>query len=228
MNKKSILIQARLSSSRFPRKMLEKIGNITLLEYVYNRCKLSKESNDVIVITSDEQTDDELYKLCGEKNIPVFRGSLDNVLKRYIDASHKYDLDVVCRVCGDSPFVDVEAIDKMFSEFKNDDSLEYMSTANSLNGFMSEVVTLELLEKIYTKNLTNEDMEHVTKFICDNLNKFNTKKLDLNLRPKELESFALTVDYPKDILIAQSISKKLNNIAFTSNDVVDILKKLER
>ena len=84
----AILIQARLSSSRFPKKMLENIGGITLMEYVYKRCKNSMRADRVIVITSNNKTDDELYRLCLDKNILVFRGDLENVLKRYIDATY--------------------------------------------------------------------------------------------------------------------------------------------
>ena len=63
--KKIILIQSRLSSSRFPKKMISKITkNITLVEYVYNRSKVSKEADNVVIITSNENSDDELYNLC--------------------------------------------------------------------------------------------------------------------------------------------------------------------
>lgn len=222
-----ILIQARLSSSRFPKKMLENINGITLIEYVYNRCRKSVKADKVIVITSREKSDDELYKLCIDKNIAVFRGDLNNVLKRYIDASNYFNADVICRVCGDSPFVDIDAIDKMFSGFKISNNLEYMSTTNTLNGFTSEVFTLDLLKTVYTKKLSKEHKEHVTKYIRDNISEYKFKELNLDLRPKELENFTLTVDYPDDILTAQKISNNFIDFDFTSDDVINILKQME-
>jgi len=226
--RKVIIIQARLSSSRFPKKMLHQLNNVSLIEYVYNRCKQSKLADDVIVITSTKKSDDDLFKLCKSKNIGVYRGDLNNVLKRYIDASDFFDVDVICRVCGDSPFVDVDAIDKMFLEFYDVSTLDYMQTKNTLNGFMSEVFTLNLLKKIYNADLNVEDKEHVTKYVRDNISNFNIKELILDIRPEELAKFTLTIDYLDDIFIAEKIVKHLINYEFNSNDIIEILKKLER
>ncbi len=226
--RKVILIQARLSSSRFPKKMLHQLNGISLIEYVYNRCKQSNRADDVVVITSIEKSDDELFELCKSKNIAVYRGDLNNVLKRYIGASEFFDVDVICRVCGDSPFVDIEAIDKMFLQFNDVATLDYMQTKNTLNGFMSEVFTLNLLKKIYNADLSVEDKEHVTKYLRDNMSNFNTKELILDLRPEELAKFTLTIDYLDDIFIAEKIIRHLINYEFKSNDIIEILKKLER
>ncbi|MDC7248879.1 MAG: hypothetical protein PQJ49_03060, partial [Sphaerochaetaceae bacterium] len=194
--------------------------------YVYKRCKQSKEANHILVITSLEKSDDELYEFCCKERIPVFRGDLDNVLKRYLDASISQNLDIICRVCGDSPFVDVEAIDQMFLEFSNS-SLEYITTVNVLNGFISEVFTLDLLQRIYNMKLTKEDKEHVTKYIRDNKNNFKIRELDLNLRDENLKKFTLTIDYPIDLEIAQNIVSKLDDFKFNSKDVMAILSKIK-
>src|SRR5574344_61029 len=113
--KKAILIQATLSSTRFPNKVMCELNSYSLIEYIYTRCKQTKIANQVIVITSIDSTDDPLYNLCIQKQISVFRGNLHDVLYRYIDAAEFHKIDVICRVCGDSPFVDIEAIDKMFT-----------------------------------------------------------------------------------------------------------------
>lgn len=215
-----------MSSSRLPKKMLMKLGNGTLIEYVYNRCKQAKLSDDVIVITSDDKSDDDLFRICKEKKIPVYRGSLNDVLKRYIDASNNFDVELICRVCGDSPFVDVSAIDSMFGTMMKNKHLDYISTVNSLNGFMSEVLTLKVLKNINDKKLYAEDREHVTKYIRDNMANFKVKKLELDLRPVELEKFTLTIDYPEDLIIAQNIVKHLNGFKFSSDDILKILKNI--
>ena len=222
--KKAILIQARLSSSRFPKKMLEKLETISLVEFVYKRCEESNIADEVIVVTSSETSDDELYRLCTQKNMKVFRGDLNNVLKRYIDTSNHYEIDVVCRVCGDSPFVDISAIDKMFHDIEMNPSLDYLSTTNSLNGFMSEVFSSNLLKKVYNNVLSKEDKEHVTKYIRDNIEAYNTSVLDLDLRPQELEDITLTIDYVDDLKIAKNIAFELKDFTFSSEDIIKILK----
>lgn len=221
--KKIILIQARLSSSRFPKKMLSQLKKMTLVEYVYSRCKESRKADSVVIITSNEKSDDELYDLCIKRDISVFRGSLDNVLKRYMDAGIKYNADIICRVCGDSPFVDVKAIDKMFMEMSNKTELEYITTKNSINGFLSEAFTLDLMKQVYNNDLSNDDLEHVTKYVRDNILNYKTSVLDLDLKPKELEDITLTIDYPSDIQIARKIVSKLKDFSFSSDDIIKIL-----
>lgn len=222
---KSILIQCRLSSSRFPKKMLETLGGYCLFEYVYQRCKQSKQVDNVAIITSNQHSDDELYNLCLKKNIPVYRGDLDNVLERYINAANFFKSEIICRVCGDSPFVDIKAIDKMFLEMEKNSSLEYIITKNSLNGFMSEIFTFGLISKINTNQLTNEDLEHVTRYIKNNISCYNFKKMDLNLNPKDLENITLTIDYPADMIVAKVIVESLGGFDFSSKQVVNVLRE---
>jgi len=224
---KAILIQSRLSSSRFPEKMLNPLGDMTLVEYVYHRCRQSKKADEVMIITSIEKSDDKLYKLCIDKGIPVFRGDLNDVLKRYISAGEFLETDTICRVCGDSPFVDINAIDSEFEAMEIYDNLDYIATKNSLNGFMSETFALDLLQKVYNYDLTNDDREHVTKYIRDNISKFDTNEIDLGTRPKNLETFTLTVDYEKDLEIAEKIVQELDGFDFTSIDVLSILEKIK-
>jgi len=75
-----------MSSDRFPGKMLEELGGVPLVEYVYRRCGTSNAA-DVIVATSADPSDDRLYSYCADRGIGIMRGSLDNVLARYIEAA---------------------------------------------------------------------------------------------------------------------------------------------
>lgn len=206
--------------------MLADLDNHKLIEYVYKRCKYSKIADEVIIITSIEKSDDELYNFCVKHGIPVFRGDLNNVLKRYLDASLNNQADIVCRVCGDSPFVDIEAIDKMFTDIEAK-KLEYIMATNCLNGFMSEVFTLDLLQKVYNSDLKDDDKEHVTKYVRDNMNSFQTSVLDLNLRNSELQHYTLTIDYASDMKIAEKIVAELDGFDFSSNDIIQILKNMK-
>lgn len=224
---KAILIQARLSSSRFPKKMIQKLGDMTLVEYVYQRCLKSKIADQVIVITSTDASDDELYNLCNEKQISVCRGNLNDVLERYIKCAVDAQTFIVCRVCGDSPFVDVDAIDESLKLFDTNDTLDYVSTENSLNGFMSEVIRLDVLKRIHSYPLSNSDKEHVTKYIRENGEKFSTKFLNLDLNPVLLKDYTLTIDYENDLKIANTIIDQLDGFSFKSSDIIEILNKLE-
>lgn len=227
MNKTGILIQARLSSSRFPRKMLDEMCGFKLCEYVYNRCSMSKFADLVAIITSNDASDDELAGFCESRGIPVFRGDLNNVLKRYVEATSYFGLENVVRVCGDSPFVDIDLIDEII-QLASSEHFEYYAVSDCLNGFMSEFVSLDTLKRIASEaGLSAEDKEHVTKYIRDRANLFKYGFIEANLRPKELERYTLTIDYPADIEIARKICKDLNGFGFKSTDILEILQKIE-
>lgn len=227
MNKTGILIQARLSSSRFPKKMLNEICGFNLCEYVYHRCCVSKLADFVAVITSNDNSDDELANFCVNNNIPVFRGDLDNVLDRYIKAANFFSLKNIIRVCGDSPFVDVNLIDEII-QLAADERFKYCAATNCLNGFMSELIRLETLEEISQKeDFSAADSEHVTKYIRDRQDAFECGFINANLRPGELENYTLTVDYPLDMEIARIIAMHVKDFNFKSTDIIEILQKLE-
>jgi spore coat polysaccharide biosynthesis protein SpsF (cytidylyltransferase family) len=217
--KKGILIQARLSSSRFPGKMLKTLGGIPLVHYIFNRCKISSKADIVAIITSTESSDTPLYKYCQVCDIPIFRGSLTNVLDRYIQASNFFELDLIGRICGDSPFVDIDWIDRLF-KCMEEEKKDYMAATGVFNGFFSEVVTLKSLLKILKFTNSRSDLEHVTKYIRNNLDKFGHRIFDMGLQFENYENITLTIDFEKDLILANTIIKNgLTGFNFTSQDV---------
>lgn len=224
--KNAIFIQSRLSSSRFPGKMLEPLAGMPLVEYVYRRCLESVHVDMVAVITSEEASDDSLYAFCSEKEIPVFRGSLENVLERYVHAAVHFQAGMICRVCGDSPFVDVSAIDHMLDRMSQVE-YQYIVTEDGLDGFVSEVVLLDVLQQALRETDKADDLEHVTPFIKKHPEKFRSTRCAIGCRPPELEKWKLTIDYPDDLLLAnQIVQAGLGGFDFTSQDVVSALQKV--
>lgn len=227
-SKRAVLIQARMSSVRFHGKMLEKIGNVPLIEYVYKRCLHSKNADVVAVLTSNEKGDDELYSYCQKEQIPVFRGSLNNVLHRYVEGAKQYGCEIVCRVCGDSPFVDIKKIDEMFELLVNE-GLDYIRFESRVGGFLSEVVTLSALVKVLNATKQKEDLEHVTRYILNNNHEFSSKTIGAELHnnlKKSLEGIHLTIDYKSDLELANCIiNKGLRDFEFSSSDVMGIIDR---
>lgn len=225
--RKAILIQARTSSNRFPRKMLQKvIDNVKLVEYIYKRCLCSKSADVVAIITSAEKSDDELSTYCLENNIRVFRGSLNNVLDRYIRAADYFKAGIICRVCGDTPFVDISLIDQAFDILKRE-VLDYVAPDRNTcaSGFYSETFTIQALNKVITLTKSQGDLEHVTKFILDNPGMFKIKLLDAGLNQPFIQNIRLTIDYPEDIDLGSKIAEKLpDGYTFNSLDVLNAVK----
>lgn len=225
--RKAIFIQARISSKRFPGKMLQNvIDNVPLAEYVYKRCLCSKSADIVSIITSTEKSDDELFTYCLENNIRVFRGSLNNVLDRYIKAADYFNASIICRVCGDTPFVDISLIDYAFDILKSG-LLDYVAPDRNTcaPGFYSEIFTLQALNKVFTWTKFQEDLEHVTKFILDNTGMFKIKLLNAGLNQPFIQNIRFTIDYPEDVDLGNKIAAELpDGYAFSSQDVLNAVK----
>lgn len=202
--------------------MLKTIGGIPLVEFIYKRCILSNVSNLVSVITSDEESDDELFEYCNRHNIEAFRGSLNNVLHRYVKAAEFYNSSVICRVCGDSPFVDTQLIDEMFQLCERE-QLDYVAPdkRKCIAGLDSEVITLSALKKSMANYTSDNEIEHVTVYIRNKPKDFRIKFVDADLKPNNLKDFVLTVDYPDDLLLCNKIIDFTgNNFNFSSKDIL--------
>ena len=112
------LIQTRTSSKRLKSKVLLKILNLEIFLIVYKRTLKSKLIKNAIIVTSTSKSDDIIENICKKKNIPIFRGSLNNVLKRYHDCSKKNSLNDIVRITSDCPLIDPQIITKLCSAYK--------------------------------------------------------------------------------------------------------------
>ena len=123
-NKTIIIIQARLTSSRFPNKVLQKIGNFPLIEFLIKRLKSSKEIDQIIVAAPNNKKNKLIKKYI--KNTKLFFGSENDVLDRFYKTAKKFKAKNVVRICGDCPFVDTTIVDNMVKIFKKE-KFDYVS-----------------------------------------------------------------------------------------------------
>ena len=130
MNRKVlVIIQARLGSTRFPNKVLKKIGKKTVIEMIVDRISKSKYIDNLVVATTDKSIDKKLHKFLRGKNINVFLGSEKNVLDRFYKVSKLFSPKYVVRICGDCPFVDSKLLDEMIKKIKAK-NYDYVSNIN--------------------------------------------------------------------------------------------------
>lgn len=116
-NKTLAIIQARMGSSRFPGKSLVNIGEWSLIELVLKRAKRSSKIQEVILATSENQKDDVLESHVQQLGFPVFRGSEEDVLSRFVYAAIEYAPTTVVRITGDCPLLSPSLIDKAIDCF---------------------------------------------------------------------------------------------------------------
>ena len=102
----SIIVEARLGSNRLPNKILYRINKHVFLEYLIKRLKFSKEANEIIISTTNLQSDNEIVKVAKKNKIKYYRGSENNVLKRVIDTGKRFNCKKIVS-CIWSLFVDL-------------------------------------------------------------------------------------------------------------------------
>tara|TARA_Y100000996_G_scaffold412974_1_gene400232 strand:+ start:238 stop:906 length:669 start_codon:yes stop_codon:yes gene_type:complete len=173
-----IIIQARLSSKRLPKKVLLKINKKPLLKFLIERVNMSKFKNRIIIATTLNRMDNAIEKFCFNEKISCFRGSLTNVTKRYSDLIHEYNLKSFVRICADSPLIDPKIIDKAIGLFKKNN--DYDLVTNKFPRSYPIGQTIEVIKaKSYLNSLslikTKSEKEHVTLHMYNNANRFKIK-----------------------------------------------------
>lgn len=220
----NVILQARLSSTRLPGKVLKKIVNKPMLALQLERVHRSKLVNKIIVATSTEKEDDAIINLCEELNIPYFRGSLDDVLGRYYHAAKQYACDHIVRLTGDCPLIDPEIIDKVIALHleKNADYTSNCLTPCLPDGLDVEIFTNAALAHSFNQAKKPSEREHVTQYIRNHAERFiiENYRYEPNLSEQRW-----TVDEPNDFELVKQIYNNLYHIKtdFTLNDVLTLL-----
>lgn len=209
------IIQARLGSSRLPRKVIEPISilnNKSPLDIIIESLQDATFDNDIIIATTINKEDDEIIKLCNQKKVNYFRGSELDVLSRFVSIILNNHFDVVVRITADNPIIDIDTLEKTIKTHllnKND----YTYTTNMPIGMNFEVFNPDaLLVLSKDENLKAEDKEHVTiGFRKNSIFKIETIYVEIN---EEFKKFRLTLDYPIDYLLIATLFQfsYLNNL----------------
>jgi len=217
------IVQARLGSTRFPNKVLKKIGNKTIIEILLSRIKKSKYLDQIVLATSNTSLDIKLANFITRLGFEVFKGSHKNVLKRYYLAAKKYEADIIVRITGDCPLVDSNLIDQMIKKFK-EKNYDYIS--NTLiptypDGLDIEVFSFNALNKTFLNSKTQIQKEHVTPYM------YQSGKLKILNQKNRIDysKFRLTIDEIRDYQVLKKIFKYFKpNIFFPWTDVMSLTK----
>ena len=161
------IIQARMSSTRFPGKVLAPLGELPMIAFMVERVRKAKMLDQVIVATSTESSDDPLVATLTERGIDCFRGSLHDVLDRFACAARASKAEHVVRLTGDCPLMDADLIDRCLGELSKGDA-DYVSNVQVPtfpNGLDVECFTIGALETAWREARLQSEREHVTPFI---------------------------------------------------------------
>jgi spore coat polysaccharide biosynthesis protein SpsF len=189
-------IQARISSKRFPGKVLVKIKNKEILKIIYQRINKNIKPIKVVILTSNLKSDKKIINFCKKNNYSFSLGPLNNVFERYKLALKKNKVDGFIRITGDSPLINIKLLKKMIKIFKRSsyDIVTNVFPRTYPIGQSIEIVGKEVFLKVNARKLDSCSKEHITQHFYKNsdkykifnvLNKINLSKSNLSINTRE-------------------------------------------
>lgn len=234
MNETLIILQARMSSSRLPNKVLLPILGKPMLAHQIARLQKMKTPHKLIIATSNETSDDDIEHLCQQIEVDCFRGDLADVLARYYHAAMTFKsnssmqnkITNIVRVTGDCPLIDAEIIDNVIELFmqSNSDYCSNCAPATLPDGLDVEVFSFTALETAYQLAKKPSEREHVTPYIRNNPQLFTMTNY---AHQPDLSHYRWTVDEPEDFEFVTQVYKALypKNPHFMLADILALLTK---
>lgn len=217
-----IIIQARMCSTRLPGKVLLKLNNKTILERMINKVKSIKGIDKVIIATTLNSSDDVIYDFCIKNNIICFRGSENDVLKRFLDATEKYNLDVIIRLTADCPLFSSKILKTSLKYYINSrKKYDYFFVEGYPRGLGDiEFISYNALVICNVLATEKSDREHVMTYIIKNPQYFNIKIINVKNINKKLyrPELRLCIDTIEDFKVVLKIIK------YFKSDDIDIKK----
>ena len=235
MDKVSAIIQARLGSKRFPKKILKKVNDKTILEHVIEQVQNSKLIDEIIIATTDLRQDHVITEICKKNKVKFFLGSSNDLLDRYYNCAKKYSCQIIVRITSDCPFIDPHIIDDAIKKYLSN-SYDYVSNniekinqkwqnsmCNYPQGMTVEVSNMKTLEAAWRFAKKSSEREHVFPYVQFNQDKFNIS----NLKHKQkIDMIRCTVDREEDLKFIRELSKHL--LSTNPIHISDILKVIKK
>lgn len=219
------IVQARMSSFRFPGKVLYEVGGKPMLQYLLESLDHCTTLEKIIVATSTEDSDNPVAAFCEKAGVPYFRGPLDNVAKRFVETLRVHPLTAFVRLNADSPILDHRLVDRAVDIFF---SGRYDLVTNTLKrtfpkGQSVEVVNSIVFKVNYPLMNRQSEREHVTSYFYTHPDRFIIYNFESG---KDYSDMQLSVDTSEDMRRFAAIVAKLEKPCweYTFEDFLTLLK----
>lgn len=222
-----IIIQARMTSSRLPGKIMLPLCGKPVLQMMLERLHVFKKN--IIIATTNDNTEKPIVELCQQLGVRYFRGDTENVLERYYLAATQFDAkdeDRVVRLTSDCPLID-PIVTQSAINYYDSHSFDYVSAGTGSGfprGMDTEVFSYGLLKQAYYNAAQDYEKEHVTPYFY----KTCPEKYSLGQykNTKNHSKYRLTLDEQSDYQAIQEIYRKLDcRTDFVYDELIRILEQ---
>ena len=217
------IVQARMSSQRFPGKVLHRIAGKPMLQYLLERLNRSDCLDAIVVATSTNKSDAPIADFCQERGVACYQGSLLNVASRFNEILDLYGFDGFVRISGDSPLLDQRLIERALEIFlQNDfDLVTNVLKRTYPKGQSIELLRRETFQAAYKQMAEDLEFEHVTKYFYKNQNHFKIFNFESGYHYGKIQ---FSVDTPQDMERVATIVAQMNrpHWAYTLDQILQI------
>jgi spore coat polysaccharide biosynthesis protein SpsF len=221
------ILQARVTSTRLPNKVLAPILGQPMLARQIERLRRATTLDKLVVATSDDASDDPLAAMCATIGVPCYRGSLNDVLARFQGASVAHGpADHIVRLTGDCPLADPAMVDAVVRHHQATGA-DYTSNAiqpSWPDGLDVEVMRASALQRAFNEACLLSEREHVTPYIHKHPEWFRIQHVKSDI---DLSSFRWTVDESADLTFVSEVYAALypQNPAFDTAAILALLEQ---
>jgi spore coat polysaccharide biosynthesis protein SpsF len=219
------IIQARMSSTRLPGKVLLPLAGRVVLAHVLERLSYCSTLSDVVVATSDDASDDVLAQWCHDHGVQVFRGSLNDVLDRFYHCALIHHAQAVVRITADCPALDPTLVDEVVRGFQASAHDLYYLGGEFPDGLDCAVFSFSALKRAWREAKLPSEREHVGPYVVNHPEWFRIGYLD---KFKGLAHHRWTLDEPRDLVFLQSVFERLQRLdgrPFLAQNLLDLLQR---
>lgn len=219
-------IEARMTSTRLPGKVLFMANGKPMLEHLVNRLKQVKSINEIVLATTINQADDCLVEFAQENGISFFRGSEDDVMSRVIEAGESAEADILVEITGDCPLIDPLLVEQAIQTYLHN-NCDYVCPAKSYPAGIGSVQVYPIEVLKHSASMTDDPLvhEHVTLHIRRSKELY--RHLYFVAAPDQwFPELELVLDEQKDYEILKKVIEYFGktNPYFSCREIVDLFK----
>lgn len=216
------IVQARMSSSRLPGKVLLPLAGRPVLAHVVGRISACVKVDQVVVATSTDPSDEPIIRWCRAENVSCHQGSLTDVLDRFLSAARHEGADAVVRITADCPAIDPTVVDAVIAGFW-EGGYDYFGLGGGFpDGLDCEILSMDCLTRVAAQATRPSDREHVTPFVKRNPGQFKSGELRLF---EGLAHHRWTLDQEEDLAFLTAVFDRLqrDDCLFSASEILKLL-----
>jgi|GEM_PF-1141208 len=221
-------IQARMGSTRLPKKVLMDINGLPTIVQIANRLKSCEYVDEVVVSTSDREENRVILECAEQNHLPVYAGSEDDIVDRMQQTAKKFGASALVRITADCPLVDPKLVDEIIRYYLDDRSLDFVTNVlppTYPDGLDIELISAEGLQRLWDR--TRGDAMRSEWYNHDIRNNPDMYKIKNLSQAADMSKMRWTVDYAEDLELVREVYRSLSSHGeiFYMNDILKLLEE---